>query len=198
MDSEDFPNYLYCPECDTSFKPTDTKKVDGSMDFSGAISATQIVQNIYRNDIEASLEEKAVVTSQITGLTQEQWFEGFKAGQLATALFHRSKENDGENGTKSERSSGEHKTGTRDVGKNVSVGKNSVSESSDPGAERRPRRIKEIVSGVEFFYASHLKVPDNIYLMAAEIVSGMEYVGINNFSFSYDGGTLSTVMSDFK
>ena len=198
MDSEENPNHLYCPDCDTSYKKNDTKKITGSMDFSGVLNATQIVQNIYSNDPEASLEEKAVVTAQITGLTQEQWFEGFKAGQLATALFHRSNSHDGKNGIKSHSTGKKYKGGIRVLGEDVSTGKDGGSESSDPSITGRPKRIREFITGIEFFYDSHLQVPDNVYMMAAELSNGAKEQGYKNFSFKYDGGSLSLVVQDFK
>ena len=197
MDSEENPNHLYCPDCDTSYKKDDTKKVSGSMDFSGVLNATQIVQNVYNNDPEATLEEKAVVTAQITGLTQEQWFEGFKAGQLATALFHRSNSHDGKNGIESHSASRQHKAGTRVIREDVGNGEDSGSKPSDPSASGRPKRVRELVAGVEFSYDSHLIVPDNVYMLAAEMATRIKDM-TKNFSFTYEGGSLSIIIRDFK
>ena len=200
-DDKDNPNHVYCPGCNTMFKMSDGKlKKDtreASLDFSGVNDIFKIVDNIYRNSEDISLEEKSVVTAQLTATIYEQWFEGFKAGQLATSMFYRGDQNDGKNRTGSERTDREHTDGVGTTRETTSNRKDSLSQSSDTSIEGRPKRVKELVGGVEFVRDTHIIVPENIYIMCAEMSDILKHTKIKNFSFTYDGKSLKVVIKDF-
>ena len=198
IDSQDDPKYLYCPECNHSMKANETETKDASLSFEGVTDAMSIVNAIYKDTDSASLEEKSVVTSQISSSMYEQWFEGFKAGQLATSLFHRRNSNDGKNRIEQQCSEREHNTGAERSGENVNIRENSFSESADPSVTGRPKRIREIIAGIEFEYDSHLIVPENIYMISAQLADDLKKGNIKNFSFNYNGSSLSVVIRDFS
>jgi len=82
-------NKHYCVDCNYAWDTTQSaKEAKGTLDFSGAITAKKIF-DILTKDQDLTPEFRAALETQITSIIFEQWFEGFKAGQMASILYAR-------------------------------------------------------------------------------------------------------------
>ena len=152
------------------------------MSFDGASSINTIL-----NALQLDPTTRILIESQLTGIVFDQWFTGFKAGQLASIVHAREFYGKSRNELGGTDSSREERTRATS-----GVGKNSIRSRSDDssrsGIACRPDTIRERVSGIELTRPSDVSVPEHIYETIASTVSASPGVYV---SVHFNGTTLS-------
>jgi len=179
----------YCIKCNYSWSvENECKEPKGDLSFSGIPLAKELFK-LLTKDQEISPEMRAALESQMSAVIFDQWFEGFKAGQMASILY--AKEHYGKDRNESRTTTGPCKNPV----KRNQVGKNRITRrSQDPAANpgmgkkgRQPREgietggidnlswIKERVGehGVELNYPRHLKISEDIYELITKMGSDL-------------------------
>jgi hypothetical protein len=77
---------FYCVNCNHSWDTQNKIEPKGTLDFSGVISAKRIFEVLTKGQ-EFTPEFRAALETQITAIIFDQWFSGFKAGQMASILY---------------------------------------------------------------------------------------------------------------
>lgn len=176
----------YCPDCNHSWDIDSRKNKEGSVDFSAVPDAKKFIDALIK-DQEISPEIRAVIETQLISMLMDQWFDGFKGGQLASIVYARSHYDNGKTRSKSTSATGKHEGRPESSGSQASNGEDGSSEQPDHGSSSGDKRSRERVSGIDFFYPRHVKVPENVYQEAAIIGRTME----NITKIDYDGRHLS-------
>ena len=184
--------HLYCPKCNHAWKKGNENAETGTLDFQGVATAKKVFDVLTGGRDDMSPELRTALETQMTGIIFEQWFEGFKAGQMANIVYVRDYYGNGKARSKSNSTTGQHEEGTSGTGEQVSNGENRSSGEPNSGSSASNQRVRENVGGVNLEYFQHIKVPENIYAEVAEIV---EALGNNNIlRINYDGRTLQPVI----
>jgi hypothetical protein len=193
---EQLPKF-YCVDCnyswDASHKGNEPK---GTMNFTGAVTAKKVFEVLTKGQ-DFSPEFRAALETQIVGIIFEQWFEGFKAGQMASILYareHYGKDRNGSEGTTLPSDEGTGETGKQ----NPSSAKDGKEGRGRSGQRRRPEdvgvkehyypTVRKRISGIEFTHPRNIIVPENIERKVAMIVQDTPLPS----NMHYDGKSLTT------
>jgi len=187
--------HFYCTNCNNGFQKGAKEIADGSLNFEGVVTAQKIFDVLTGERDDMSPELKSALETQMTGLIFEQWFEGFKAGQLANIAYTRNYYDNGKTRSKSDSTTDKHGNGAEHTTSKASHREDSSSRDSDPKSNSSDSRVKELVAGVKFTYPKHIKVPENIYTQLALLVDDLlhhtEHKEIKQVD--YDGRYLSVI-----
>ena len=105
--------HFYCTECNAGFQEGAKKVEHGHLEFAGVDASQRIFEMLTGDRKDMTPEMKAALETQMTGIIFEQWFEGFKAGQLANIAYVKGYYNDnGKTRSKSTSTTGQHEDGT--------------------------------------------------------------------------------------
>jgi hypothetical protein len=189
--------YLYCPSCNHSWEKgkeeVSLQGGDGTLEFSGVSTAKRVFDVLTGGRDDMTPELRSALETQLTGIIFEQWFEGFKAGQLANIVYVKEYYNDnGKTRSKSTGTTGVNEDGTGGNSEPISKGKDSSNEYKGGGAGSSNQRVRENVGGVSLEYPQHIRVPENIYAEVAELV---DRIGLDLITkVDYNGRTLQPVI----
>jgi len=181
--------YLYCPSCNHSWKEGKEKQSleeKGTLDFKGVPAAKEIFEFLTGENSNMTPEMRSALETQLVGVIFEQWFQGFKAGQLANIVHVRSYY-DGETRNEPNSTVRQHEKGTNNSRKETDIREDSFSRKPNINASGGNQTIRERIAGITFEYPRHIKVPENIYTQAAEV--SCKLAG-EVFKFRYDGRVL--------
>ena len=184
--------HLYCTDCNSAFKEGAQKVEQGSLGFNGVVTAQKVFEILTGGRDDMTPEMRSALETQMTGIIFEQWFEGFKAGQLANILYVKEYYNDnGKTRSKSTSTTGQHEGRTETTGGKSSDSENSSGRESNSQPQSGNQRIRELVGGVQLEYPQHIKVPENVYAEVAELVDSLS---VKPERVKYDGRTLQPVI----
>lgn len=179
--------FMYCPSCNHSWavgkEQESLQGESGSFEFSGIPTAKRVFDVLTGGRADMTPEMRSALETQMVAIIFEQWFEGFKAGQLANIVYVRGYY-DGKTRSESTSSTGESTNGTSEVDAKASVGENGIGGNENSRTTERYQTVRERVGGVDFLYPKHIKVPENVLQHAAEL---SEKLSGENFMFNYDG-----------
>ena len=180
--------FMYCPSCNHSWavgkEQESLNGESGSFEFSGIPTAKRVFDVLTGGRVDMTPEMRSALETQMVAIIFEQWFEGFKAGQLANIVYVRDYYGNGKARSESASSNGEHQTGTSSSGEQTSNGEDGSSGNQNQRTQERYQTVRERVGGVDFVYPKHIMVPENVLQHAAEL---SEKLSGENFMFNYDG-----------
>ena len=199
--------HFYCVNCNHTWSTNNKEEPKGTLDFTGAVTAKRIFE-VLTKDQEFTPEFRAALETQITAIIFEQWFEGFKAGQMASILYAREHYGKGGNDvTEPVRESEARTPGVR-IKDSSATAPRETSGSGRPGQRRRAEDgaaqrsvnspIRERVGSIELVRSPGV-VPENVYralayvceekLRGTEFVTGATFDG-KRLMFQVDYGKL--------
>lgn len=169
---------LYCVTCNYSWKPENgDKEPEGTLSFNGIPTAKQIFDVLTRGQT-FSPELRAALESQVTALLLDQWFEGMKAGQIASILYAKEyymkqcQEGDINGKDRNDNGRADQTCPSRIRNPNR-VGENRRSrraeDTANPRSAEYNHSITERINGYCLKYSRGLKVPENLYLQIAQL-----------------------------
>ena len=148
--------YIYCLDCNFTFKTAVVVKT-GTVEF----PTSKFLDDVKKMEL-ASPQERAILEAGLTGEFMEQWFEGFKAGQMAS-IVHARKYYDGKNrdDNKGSDSSAGGETGGHRApnGTSGQHGEASVDGNETTGNSEAVRRVTEDINGLKVTYTGTLSEP---------------------------------------
>lgn len=198
----------YCVSCNYAWDyKNKIGEPEGSLDFSGAISAKRIFDVLTKGQ-DFTPEFRAALETQITSVIFEQWFEGFKAGQMASILYAKEfygKDRDGTNKTVSGREGGDASTSKKDPGEPIER-KGSITRA---GQRRRAEdggiegygapEVRTRIGPVELRHPRNVKVPESVEKQVAYLFQ--EVWGGNTYwikSLTFDGRLILEIDHKFS
>jgi hypothetical protein len=198
---------FYCVNCNYAWDSSNgANETSGKLDFSGAITAKKIFE-VLTKDQDLTPEFRAALETQITSIIFEQWFEGFKAGQMASILYARefygkdriassttTREGQGRNGGPEE----ENTRGPRN-GKERRSRPGQRRRAEDGGIERpHNTKIRKRIGPVELEYERVDKVPESMekYLayLSQEVWKETSWIK----TITYNGSLVVEIKDDNK
>jgi len=182
--------YYYCSGCNYAFSVDEKYNAkEFELNFEGLAPVKSILDFI-AGVAELNPVTRSIIETQMTAALFEQWFEGMKAGQLASIVYAKEFYNDGKNRDESRREVGESTDGA-DVGeaKALSVD-GEVRETRDgsesagdvlraekdgdrgrAGEDGIPREVETIVNGVPVRYPFDIaRDEDDMLMEVAKII----------------------------
>lgn len=164
---------LYCVDCNHAWKKeTPTENPSGEMSFNGVPAAKQIFEALTKGQ-NLTPEFRAALESQITAILLDQWFNGFKAGQMASILYakeHYGKDRNDTSATTSSCNQGKRGSGIQNFASAGSgekrgngTGKCGCGQASGTKKQSDTTVRKRIGrDGVELTYPRNVLVPENL------------------------------------
>lgn len=180
-------NRLYCVDCNYAWKKENGKNEhEGNLNFEGFPKARQIFDALTKGQ-SFTPEFRAALESQISAIILDQWFEGFKAGQMASILYakeHYGKDRNDSLGTTNSR--GGRTAETTSPGKNSK--RKRIEDPANPRTARPDFTVKERVNGIIVEHPGNVRCPDNMF---EEIAKVSEKLDMKIKKFAYDGHSLN-------
>lgn len=177
---------FYCVDCNYIWKKENgANESSGTLSFEGIPKAKQIYEALTKGQ-EFTPEFRAAMEAQITGLLLDQWFEGMKAGSMASILY--AKEYYGKNRDDSEGAtspSKEREGRTRETRENRRSRR--VEDTADPRASMRNITARERINTIELTYPRGILVPENV----REAVAIQTDINPHILSAHFDGHKLT-------
>ena len=159
---------FYCVDCNYSWKfENENKEPKGNLIFNGIPTAKQLFMALTKGQVFTP-ELRAALESQITALLLDQWFEGFKAGQMASILY--AKEYYGKNRNEPTRTTCLCKqgiSGTQRVGQDRRIRR--AQDTAHPRAAEVNPTITEGIHGAKLSYPRGLRVTEDVYTKVANL-----------------------------
>lgn len=179
---------FYCVDCNYSWKKENSdKEPEGTLEFNGIPAARQIFEVLTKGQ-EFTPEFRAALESQVTALLLDQWFEGMKAGQMASILYAKEHYGKGRDEPKGTACTCKTKSqGDGRVGQNRRTRRSQ--DTSNPGNEGLSPTIRERVNGGELTYPRNLKLPENMLQQVALMIE--DCPGVLTKKYHWDGRKLT-------
>lgn len=162
---------LYCVDCNFAWKNINgVAEPKGTLSFDGVPKAQELFKILTKGQ-EFTPEFRSALESQLVAMLLDQWFDGFKGGQMASILYARGSYGKNRNEC----------TGTVEAGKERTGGANKIGKSreirrredpANPRASENSPTITERVNGGTITYPRHLKLPGNMCGAIAQMIAG--------------------------